>query len=529
MLDCMLDRFDQACLAEEVVAERAGARTLPLSSSLAPEVVLGDGYGAPADMWAAGVLLYQLLTREDPFRAPTELEMVRAIEATTYAFAPDALVAVPAAAVDLVRRLLVRDPAARATADEALRHPFLAGGAEDAYAAEFDRAEEEELLGGAGMDGIGSGEERVYERSGVQQRQVLSGFRRTGGNLEALLARRKGGGRAAAAAAAQAGVMRSEVDGQAGGLVLPDVEAVDGLSDAVVVDKREVEPPAIEATWEAKGAGVEEKEKDDSEAAGNGDAWRQGRSEEQTVGTGERRYANGDQCGSPASGSDDECVALRPSLVLGLSLAAATLPPRMADLDARRTDKFLPEDFGAERVEDHHIVQPTLSLDCSDDGEIGAALLARVEDEDYGPGRSYGGFVYAGRDVDGDGGDEYRYLDGGHSGGSADSCEDCGGDKGFRFRPVSAGRDLGCIGSDPPSVSDVSSYGVYPDDSPGMDRDCTARLASRPRMSGDYRRTVSDTPSTAMSSSLRDRPRGADGSGVLRISGRRRAPSLPQL
>jgi hypothetical protein len=307
------------------------------------------------------------------------------------------------------------------------------------------------------------------------------------------------------------------------------VEAVDGLPDAVVVDETEVEPPAIETTWEAKGAGVEEKEKDDSEAAGNGDAWRQGRSEEQTVGTGERRYANGDQCGSPASGSDDECVALRPSLVLGLSLAAPTLPPRMADLDARRTDKFLPEDFGAERVEDHHIVQPTLSLDCSDDGEIGAALLARVENEDYDPGRSYGRFVYAGRDVDGDGGDEYGYFDGGHNGGSADSCEDCGGDKGFRFRPVSAGRDLGCIGSDPPSVSDVSSYGVYPDDSPGMDRDCTARLASRPRMSGDYRRTVSDTPSTAMSSSLRDRPRGADGSGVQRISGRRRAPSLPQL
>jgi serine/threonine protein kinase len=47
---------------------------------MAPEILRGDKYGAKADLWSLGAILYELVTGKPPFRAQNHIELLRKIE-----------------------------------------------------------------------------------------------------------------------------------------------------------------------------------------------------------------------------------------------------------------------------------------------------------------------------------------------------------------------------------------------------------------------------------------------------------------
>mmetsp|Transcript_3552 Transcript_3552/g.5651 ORF Transcript_3552/g.5651 Transcript_3552/m.5651 type:complete len:447 (-) Transcript_3552:488-1828(-) len=93
----------------------------------APEVVAakdsGVGYRFACDMWAVGVITYTLLCCQYPFDGETDGEVIQKVQTGDFTF-PDH-VTVSAEAEDFVRKLIVKDVGLRATAFEALQHPWI--------------------------------------------------------------------------------------------------------------------------------------------------------------------------------------------------------------------------------------------------------------------------------------------------------------------------------------------------------------------------------------------------------------------
>lgn len=97
----------------------------------APEIAgntLGTPYdGTKADMWSAGVLLYQLLLGRLPYTGDTVYLLLKAIECDPVPLASARTAGLADLLVDLLAHLLEKDPVKRYSAQEALQHPWLAG------------------------------------------------------------------------------------------------------------------------------------------------------------------------------------------------------------------------------------------------------------------------------------------------------------------------------------------------------------------------------------------------------------------
>lgn len=91
---------------------------------VAPEILAGRPYGATADMWSVGVILYMLLCGYPPFQHKNQAIMFRQIRAGVYKFHSPHWDEVSDEAKDLVSKLLVVDPDKRLTAVEAAAHPW---------------------------------------------------------------------------------------------------------------------------------------------------------------------------------------------------------------------------------------------------------------------------------------------------------------------------------------------------------------------------------------------------------------------
>ncbi|KIW32721.1 uncharacterized protein PV07_04249 [Cladophialophora immunda] len=95
---------------------------------LAPELLLGHGYTKTVDWWTLGVLLYEMLTGLPPFYDENTNEMYRKILQEPLHFPGPEIV--PAAAKDLLQKLLDRNPERRLGAGGAAEikaHHFFAG------------------------------------------------------------------------------------------------------------------------------------------------------------------------------------------------------------------------------------------------------------------------------------------------------------------------------------------------------------------------------------------------------------------
>jgi calcium/calmodulin-dependent protein kinase I len=92
---------------------------------VAPDILLGTGYGPGVDMWACGVLLYILLSGRLPFHADNDADLFRLIMEGKLVFKSPQFDNISKEAVDLIKHLLVVDPETRYTARQALDHPFI--------------------------------------------------------------------------------------------------------------------------------------------------------------------------------------------------------------------------------------------------------------------------------------------------------------------------------------------------------------------------------------------------------------------
>jgi serine/threonine protein kinase len=88
---------------------------------VAPEVVGGGEYGAKADVWSAGVVMYALLSGGAlPFGGETAAEVLAAVLRGSVRFPPRLFSGVSPAAKDLLRRMICRDEWRRFTAEQVL-------------------------------------------------------------------------------------------------------------------------------------------------------------------------------------------------------------------------------------------------------------------------------------------------------------------------------------------------------------------------------------------------------------------------
>merc|ERR1719375_2048732 len=93
---------------------------------MAPEVLLKKGYSHPADLWAAGCVLYFLVEGTNPFEpCDTFQNLCHKVSSRPVGFKSQVWTKVSPQIKDLCARLLERDPEKRFTYQQAMDHPWL--------------------------------------------------------------------------------------------------------------------------------------------------------------------------------------------------------------------------------------------------------------------------------------------------------------------------------------------------------------------------------------------------------------------
>jgi calcium/calmodulin-dependent protein kinase I len=92
---------------------------------VAPDVLMGTGYGPAVDMWSVGVLLYVLLSGRLPFAADSDAELFRLIIAGNLVWKSPQFDGVSSEAKDLIKKLINTEPEQRWSAKQAIEHPWV--------------------------------------------------------------------------------------------------------------------------------------------------------------------------------------------------------------------------------------------------------------------------------------------------------------------------------------------------------------------------------------------------------------------
>ncbi|WOL08113.1 hypothetical protein Cni_G16865 [Canna indica] len=94
---------------------------------VAPEVVAGREYGDKVDVWSLGVVMYMMLSGgTPPFYGDTAAETFDAVARANLRFPSRIFRSVSPEAKDLMRRMLCKDLSRRLSAEQVLRHPWIA-------------------------------------------------------------------------------------------------------------------------------------------------------------------------------------------------------------------------------------------------------------------------------------------------------------------------------------------------------------------------------------------------------------------
>lgn len=94
---------------------------------IAPEVIK-KSYNEKCDLWSCGVIMYILISGEPPFNDPRADNdaIMKKVELGKYDIEHGIWKSVSKEAKDLIKKLLTYDPAERISAEQALRHPWIA-------------------------------------------------------------------------------------------------------------------------------------------------------------------------------------------------------------------------------------------------------------------------------------------------------------------------------------------------------------------------------------------------------------------
>ena len=93
----------------------------------APEVMLKKGHSKPVDMWSLGVITYTLLCGYSPFRSESLADLIDETKHGRVVFHERYWKDVSQEAKDFIMTLLRPEPERRATSDDALNDPWIAG------------------------------------------------------------------------------------------------------------------------------------------------------------------------------------------------------------------------------------------------------------------------------------------------------------------------------------------------------------------------------------------------------------------
>ncbi|XP_007461209.1 PREDICTED: serine/threonine-protein kinase Chk2 isoform X3 [Lipotes vexillifer] len=126
--DCLIKITDFG--QSKILGETSLMRTLcGTPTYLAPEVLNSfgtAGYNRAVDCWSLGVILFICLSGYPPFSEhKTHVSLKDQITSGKCNFIPEVWAELSEKALDLVKNLLIVDPKARFTTEEALRHPWL--------------------------------------------------------------------------------------------------------------------------------------------------------------------------------------------------------------------------------------------------------------------------------------------------------------------------------------------------------------------------------------------------------------------
>nr|XP_020027205.1 serine/threonine-protein kinase 17A [Castor canadensis] len=92
---------------------------------VAPEILSYDPISMATDMWSIGVLTYVMLTGISPFLGDDKQETFLNISQMNLSYSEEEFGGVSESAIDFIKKLLVKKPEGRATAEECLKHPWL--------------------------------------------------------------------------------------------------------------------------------------------------------------------------------------------------------------------------------------------------------------------------------------------------------------------------------------------------------------------------------------------------------------------
>lgn len=92
---------------------------------VAPEILNYEPISTATDMWSIGVLAYVMLTGTSPFLGEDKQETFLNISQINISYTEEELLGLGAAPINFMKSLLLKDPQARATAQDCLKHPWL--------------------------------------------------------------------------------------------------------------------------------------------------------------------------------------------------------------------------------------------------------------------------------------------------------------------------------------------------------------------------------------------------------------------
>jgi fused-like protein len=125
---------------------------------MAPELVQEQPYDEKVDVWALGVILYELYNKQPPFFTNSIYKLIQMIANSPIVW-PDSMSPV---FKSFLQQMLQKDPRKRVSCDELLKHPFIA----DVQLAQFDDRVyrfKSDQFEGAISQSLGGGQQQVFK------------------------------------------------------------------------------------------------------------------------------------------------------------------------------------------------------------------------------------------------------------------------------------------------------------------------------------------------------------------------------